>query len=74
MHDYRANKTICNEAHVTLQLFLSTLSSDLKPLQYKVCSSLIMKNCFDNVYIYFLDFSKYNHEFTLRNYEVSTSK
>lgn len=46
MHDYHANKTVCNEAHVTLQLLLNTLSSDLKPLQYKVCSSLIMKKLF----------------------------
>lgn len=68
MHDYHANKSICNEAHVTLQLFLNTMSSDLKPLQFKVCSSLIMENCFVNVYMYFLDFSKYNHEFAFRHY------
>lgn len=37
MHDYHANKTICNEAHKTLQLFLHTMSSNLKPLQFKVC-------------------------------------
>jgi len=37
MHDYLANKTVCNEAHKTLQLFLNTLSSNLKVLQFKVC-------------------------------------
>lgn len=37
MHDYLANKSVCNEAHKTLQLFLNTLSSNLKILQFKVC-------------------------------------
>lgn len=36
MHDYHANKNICNAAHVTFQLFLNTMSSDLKPIQFKV--------------------------------------
>ncbi|XP_001943884.1 proline-, glutamic acid- and leucine-rich protein 1 [Acyrthosiphon pisum] len=42
MHDYLANKTVCNEAHKTLQLFLNTLSSNLKVLQFKIFQSTIM--------------------------------
>lgn len=42
MHDYHANKTVCNEAHKTLQLFLNTLSSNLKVLQFKIFQSTIM--------------------------------
>lgn len=38
MHDYHANKSVCNEAHTTLQIFLNTMSSNLKPLQFKVCN------------------------------------
>lgn len=36
MHDYHANNSICNEAHLTLQLLLNTMSSNLKPIQFKV--------------------------------------
>jgi len=43
MHDYHANKTVCTEAHKTLQLFLNTLSSNLKVLQFKVCETFIIK-------------------------------
>ncbi|KAF0768251.1 proline-, glutamic acid- and leucine-rich protein 1-like isoform X1 [Aphis craccivora] len=42
MHDYHANHTVCNEAHKTLQLFLNTLSSNLKVLQFKIFQSTIM--------------------------------
>jgi len=37
MHDYSANNIVCNEAHKTLQLYLNTLSSSLKILQFQVC-------------------------------------
>lgn len=40
MHDYHANETICNEAHKTLELLLDTMSSNLKPVQFLVCSNL----------------------------------
>ncbi|VVC36437.1 Hypothetical protein CINCED_3A005678 [Cinara cedri] len=42
MHDYHANKIICNEAHKTFQLFLHTMSPNLKPLQFKTFQSTIM--------------------------------
>lgn len=69
MHDYHANKTICNEAHITLQLFLNTMSSNLKPLQFKVCKNLlfIIQIVLKNIYIYFLDFSKYSNRFAIRS-------
>lgn len=40
MHDYHANETICNEAHKTLMVLLDTMSSNLKPIQFLVCSNL----------------------------------
>lgn len=74
MHDYHANKTICNAAHVTLQFFLNTMSSNLKPLQFKVFNNILTIN---NVFMYtyiFLDFSKYYYGFAIGNYKMSKTK
>lgn len=58
MHDYHANETICNEAHKTLVLLLDTMASNLKPIQFFVCSNLFFIQTFKIMCIIFLFFCR----------------